>query len=446
MDGEEAKRIVRETNYVTWRRQGGWDPLVVARAEGSCFWDAQGREYLDFSSQLMATNLGHSNAAVAAAIADQATSVAYAAPSFATEARARASAALLDVLPAGLNRLFFSTSGTEANEAALKIARAVTHRSKVLSRYRSYHGSTAASISVTGDFRRRPVETLDRVPGTVFAPDCYCYRCPFGLTYPSCGVACAEYVDYQLEREGDVAAMIVEPVVGTNGVIVPVPEYLPRIRAITQAHDVLLIADEVMSAWGRVGEWFAVDHWGVHPDLLTTAKGITGAQVPLGLTATTATVHDAFRETYFPHGHTYEAHPLTLAPAAAAIGEYRRLGLLEKSRTDGEYLLARLREIAARHPSVGEVRGLGLFAAVELVKNRTTRAPFNTEDDKLAGRPLVVDLVTGAMMRAGVFCVGWVSHLIVAPPLIVTREELDRGLDALDAALKLADAKAESPP
>ncbi len=446
MDGEEAKRIVRETNYVTWRRQGGWDPLVVARAEGSRFWDAQGREYLDFSSQLMATNLGHSNAAVAAAIADQATSVAYAAPSFATEARARASAALLDVLPAGLNRLFFSTSGTEANEAALKIARAVTHRSKVLSRYRSYHGSTAASISVTGDFRRRPVETLDRVPGTVFAPDCYCYRCPFGLTYPSCGVACAEYVDYQLEREGDVAAMIVEPVVGTNGVIVPVPEYLPRIRAITQAHDVLLIADEVMSAWGRVGEWFAVDHWGVHPDLLTTAKGITGAQVPLGLTATTATVHDAFRETYFPHGHTYEAHPLTLAPAAAAIGEYRRLGLLEKSRTDGEYLLARLREIAARHPSVGEVRGLGLFAAVELVKNRTTRAPFNTEDDKLAGRPLVVDLVTGAMMRAGVFCVGWVSHLIVAPPLIVTREELDRGLDALDAALKLADAKAESPP
>ncbi len=443
MDGDEAKRIVRETNYVTWRRQGGWDPVVVTRAEGSRFWDAQGREYLDFSSQLMATNLGHSNAAVAEAIVQQARTVAYAAPGFATEARARASAALLEVLPTGLNRLFFSTSGTEANEAALKIARAVTHRTKVVSRYRSYHGSTAASISVTGDFRRRPIEGIDRVPGTVFAPDCYCYRCPFGLTYPSCGVACAEYVDYQLEREGDVAAMIVEPIVGTNGVIVPVPEYLPRIRAITKAHDVLLIADEVMSGWGRVGEWFAVDYWGVRPDLLTTAKGITGAQIPLGLTATTAAVHDAFRETYFPHGHTYEAHPLTLAPATAAIGEYRRLGLLEKSRKDGEYLLARLREIAERHPSVGEVRGLGLFAAVELVKNRHTRAPFNTEEDKLAGRPLVVDLVTGAMMEAGVFCVGWVSHLVIAPPLIVTRDELDRGLAALDAALKLADEKVE---
>jgi len=220
-----------------------------------------------------------------------------------------------------------------------------------------------------------------------------------------------------------------------------VPEYLPRIREITKKHDVLLIADEVMSGWGRVGEWFAVNHWGVTPDILTTAKGITGAQIPLGLTATTAAVHDTFRENYFPHGHTYEAHPLTLAPAVAAIEEYRRLNLLEKSRTDGEYLLARLQEIAARHPSVGEVRGMGLFAAVELVKNRTTKEPFNTEDDKMAGRPLVIDQVTGAMMKEGVFCIGWVSHLVVAPPLIVTREEIDRGLAALDHALAITDAK-----
>jgi len=441
MDGDEVRKVVRETNYVTWRRQGGWEPLVVARAEGSRFWDGSGREYLDFSSQLIATNLGHGNAAVADAIAAQARSVAYAAPGFATEARARASLALLEVLPKGLNRLFFSTSGTEANEAALKIARAMTGRTKVMARYRSYHGSTAASISVTGEFRRRSIEKLQKVPGTVFAPDCYCYRCPFGLTYPECDVACAEYVDYQLSREGDVAAMIVEPVVGTNGVLVPVPEYLPRIREITKDHDTLLIADEVMSGWGRVGEWFAVNHWNVIPDILTTAKGITGAQIPLGLTATTAAVHDAFQESYFPHGHTYEAHPLTLAPAVAAISEYRRLNLLEKSRTEGEYLLGRLREIQERHPSVGEVRGLGLFAAVELVRNRTTKEPFNTEDDKMAGRPLVVEQVTAAMMKEGVFCIGWVSHLVIAPPLIVTREELDRGLAALDRALTVADAQ-----
>jgi taurine---2-oxoglutarate transaminase len=442
MDPEEARRVVRETNYVTWRRQGGWDPLLVTRAEGSRFWDSSGKEYLDLSSQLMATNLGHGNERVIAAIAEQARKLAYAGPGFATEARARLSESLGQVLPSGLRQYFFSTSGTEANEAALKIARAATGRRKILSRYRSYHGSTAASISVTGDFRRKAIEPLEKVPGTVFAPDCYCYRCPFGLKYPDCGVACAEYVNDQLEHEGDVAAMILEPVVGTNGVLVPVPEYLPRIREITRRHDVLLIADEVMSAWGRVGEWFAVDHWKVVPDILTTAKGITGAYVPLGLTATSAAVHDAFRDRYFPHGHTYEAHPLTLGPAVAAIEEYRRLGLLEKSRRDGEYLLRRLREIQERHPSVGEVRGLGLFAAVELVRDRRSRAPFNTEEDKLAGKPLVADQVAAAMLREGVYCVSWVSHLVIAPPLIVTREELDHGLDVLDRALILADQHA----
>lgn len=441
VDGEGIRKVVRETNYVTWRRQGDWNPLVVTRAEGSTFWDDKGRAYLDFSSQLMATNLGHSNPAVVAAITAQAQQLAYAAPGFATEARARLSSALLEVLPQGLDRFFFSTSGTEANEAALKIARVATGRTKILSRHRSYHGATAASISVTGDPRRRPVEGLQTVPGTVFAPDCYCYRCPFGLTYPSCDIACAEYVDTQLEREGNVAAMILEPVVGTNGVLVPVPEYLPRIRAITRKHDVLLIADEVMSGWGRVGEWFAVDHWNVQPDILTTAKGITGAMIPLGLTATTTKLHEVFRDRYFPHGHTYEAHPLTLAPAVAAIGEYRRLELLVKSRRDGEYLLTRLREVQERHPSVGEVRGLGLFAAVELVRDRSTREPFNTEDDKLAGRPLVAERVAAVMMREGVYCVAWISHLVIAPPLIVTREELDRGVEVLDRALSVADAE-----
>ncbi len=443
MDPEAERKIVRETNYVTWRRQGGWDPVVVVRAQGSKFWDRAGKEYLDLSAQLIATNLGHGNERVAQAIADQARTLPYVAPGMSTEVRAQVSARLLEVLPSPLSRFFFSTSGTEANEAALKIARAATGRTKVISRFRSYHGATAASISVTGELRRRVIEQFQKVPGTVFAPDCYCYRCPFGLTYPSCNVECAEYVDQQITREGDVAAMIVEPVVGTNGVIVPAPEYLPRIREITRKHEVLLIADEVMSGWGRVGEWFAVNHWNVVPDILTTAKGITGAYAPLGLTATTPAIHDIFRERYFPHGHTYEAHPLTLAPAVAAIEEYRRLDLIEKSRRDGEYLLGRLREIQARHPSVGEVRGLGLFAAVELVKNRMTRAPFNTEDDKIAGRPLVADAVSQAMMKEGVYCISWVSHLVIGPPLIITREELDHGLEVLDRALAIADARVD---
>ena len=441
MDPEEIRRKVRGTNYVTWRRQGGWEPMVVTRAEGSTFWDSNGRAYLDLASQLIATNLGHGNAAVIAAIVDQARTLPYAAPGFATEARARLSESLDEVLPRGLRRYFFTTSGTEANEAALKIARVATGRPKVISRRRSYHGSTAASIAVTGDLRRTAVEHVQTVPGTVFAPDCYCYRCPLKLTYPDCGVACADYVDDQIRQEGNVAAMIVEPVVGTNGVIVPVPEYLPKIREITRKHGVLLIADEVMSGWGRTGSWFAVDHYGVVPDLLTTAKGITGAYMPLGLTATTEPVYATFTDRYFPHGHTYEAHPMTLAPAVAAIAEYRRLALIERSRREGVYLLERLREIAGRHPSVGEVRGLGLFAAVELVRNRTTKEPFNTPEDKLAGRPLVVDEVARAMLAEGVYVFGWVSHLLVAPPLIVTREELDRGLAVLDRALAVADAR-----
>ncbi|MCI4332679.1 MAG: aspartate aminotransferase family protein [Thermoplasmata archaeon] len=417
--------------------------MVITRAEGSTFWTNDGRAILDFSSQLVATNLGHSNRAVQEAIARQARELPYAAPGFATAARAELSEALREVLPSGLDRFFFSTSGTEANEAALKIARVAKGRTKVLSRYRSYHGATAASISVTGDLRRRASEPWQKVPGTVFAPDCYCYRCPFGLTYPSCGVACAEYVDYQLEHEGDVAAMIVEPIVGTNGVIVPVPEYLPRIRAITKARDVLLIADEVMTGWGRTGRWFGVDHWRVTPDILTTAKGVTGAYVPLGVTATTPALHEVFRERYFPHGHTYEAHPLALAPAVAAIGEYKRLDLLAKSKSDGEYLLGRLRDVGVRHPSVGDVRGLGLFAAVELVRNRKTKTPFNTPDDKLSGTPLVVEAVAKAMLDDGVYTMPWVSHLVLAPPLIVTRPEIDQGVEALDKALGVADARVD---
>ena len=446
MEPEEQRRIVRETNYVTWRRQGGWNPLLVTRAEGSKFWDSDGKEYLDFSSQLVATNLGHANPRVSEAIAEQARTLPYLAPGMTSPARAELSRRLREIVPSGLDHFFFSTSGTEANEAALKIARAVTGRSKIVSRFRSYHGATAASISVTGEFRRRVIERHQKVPGTVFAPDCYCYRCPFDLTYPSCGVRCAEAVDEQIAREGDVAAMIVEPVVGTNGVLVPVPEYLPKIREITRRHEVLLIADEVMSAWGRIGEWFAVQRWGVTPDLLTTAKGITGAAVPLGLTATSAPIHDAFRERYFPHGHTYEAHPITLAPAVAAIDEYRRLGLIERSRREGEYLLAQLRALLERHPSIGDVRGIGLFAAVELVRDRSTKEPFNTEDDKIAGRPLVVDAVVQEMMRHGVYCIGWVSHLVIAPPLIVTREEIDRGVAVLDTALRVADAQVRGAP
>ena len=284
----------------------------------------------------MATNLGHGNAAVEQAIVEQASALPYAAPASRPRCGPGSSEALLRVLPRGLDRFFFSTSGTEANEAALRIARVLTGRPKVLANTISYHGSTDGALSVSGDLRRGAAGPSSEVGGTVFVPNCYCYRCPFGLTYPDCHVACADEVERAIEENAGVAAMILEPVVGTNGVIVPVPEYLPKLREITRRHGVLLIADEVMTGWGRTGAWFAVERFGIEPDILTTAKGITGAYAPLALTATTRSLYDHFADHYLPVGHTYEAHPLCLAPAVAAIGEYERLGLIEKSRRDGE--------------------------------------------------------------------------------------------------------------
>jgi taurine--2-oxoglutarate transaminase len=234
--------------------------------------------------------------------------------------------------------------------------------------------------------------------------------------------------------------MILEPIVGTNGVLVPPKGYLKKIREITKRHGVLLIADEVMTGWGRTGDWFAVDFDGVVPDILCTAKGITGAYVPLGLTATTDEIARFFDDHYFAHGHTYEAHPLTLKPAVAAIREYKRLGLLERSRQMGEKLGQKLAALKEKHPSVGDVRGRGLFWAVDLVRDRAAKTPFNTQRDKLDGKPTVVDQVTAKMMANGVSCLGWVSHLVIAPPLIITEEELDGAIDVLDEALSVADA------
>ncbi len=443
LTSREIVDLTARYTYGTWRFQKGWQPLHVVDAEGCHFVDSSGKRYLDFSAQLMCVSLGHKNAAVIGAIEEQARKLPYMAPGYATEVRAELSRALLEVLPRGLEKFFFATSGTEANEAAFKIARMVTGKTKIISRYCSYHGSTAGSIAATGDMRRWAMEPSGKVPGVIFAPEVNCYRCPLKHEYPGCGIACAEYVGHMIENEADVAAVIVEPVVGTNGVLVPPREYLPRLREICDANGVLLIADEVMSGWGRTGRWFAVDHWDVRPDILVTAKGITSAYVPLGLCATTGKVASWFDDHFFSHGHTYEAHPLTLAPAVAAIREYQRLNLIERSRRMGEYLGSRLKELVSRHPSVGDVRGLGLFWAVELVRNRRTKQPFNTMRDKISGKPLLVDAIGAEMLRRGVAVQAWLSHFVIAPPLIISREEIDEGVGALDESLHLADREIE---
>lgn len=435
----DVSALTARHTYGTWRAQRGWKPINVVRAEGCYFWDEAGKRYLDFASQLVCSNLGHQNQAVIDAIVEQAKKLAFISPSHTCDVRADVALKLLEVMPRGLDKFFFATSGTEANEAAIKIARLYTGKHKILARYTSYHGSTAGAVAATGDLRRWFVEPTGKIPGVIFGPEVNCYRCPLGRSYPSCDAACADYLAYMIDHDENVAAILIEPVVGTNGILVPPPEYLPRLAEHARKRGVLLIADEVMTGWGRTGKWFAVDHWGVVPDILTTAKGVTSAMMPLGVVATSRAIADHFEDNYFAHGHTYEAHPMTLAPALAAIDEYRRLDLIDRAARMGEVLGSKLRALAERHPSVGDVRGLGLFWAVDLVKDRATRAPLDTAQDKAARKPLVVDAVAAEMIKRGVTVLSWVSHLVIAPPLIVTEEQLDEGVAALDAALEIAD-------
>ncbi len=433
---ESTKRL----NYGTWRFQKSWNPLHVVDAEGCYFIDAAGKRYLDFSSQLMCVNLGHKNPAVIKSIEEQARALPYIAPSYASDARAKLSNLLLEVLPKGLEKFFFTTSGTDANEAAFKIARMYTGKTKIIARYRSYHGSTTASIAATGDPRRWAMEPAGKAQGFIFAPEVNCYNCPIKHTYPSCNVACADYIEHMIANESNVAAVILEPVVGTNGVLIPPAEYFPKLRKICDANGVLMIADEVMTGWGRTGKWFAVDNWNVQPDILVTAKGITSAYMPLGLCATTAKIAAHFDDHYFAHGHTYEAHPMTLAPAVATIHEMQRLGLVDRANKIGAYIGEKLKALPARHPSIGDVRGIGAFWAVELVKNKQTKQPFNTMLDKVEGKPLVVDQVAAEALKRGVALQAWVSHFVIAPPLIIEESEVDAGVAALDASLSIADA------
>jgi taurine--2-oxoglutarate transaminase len=438
----DITELTAKHTYGTWRYQKGWKPMHVVKAEGVYFWDKGGKRYLDLSAQLICSNLGHQNPAVIDAICKQAKALAFISPAYACDVRAELAEKLLEVVPKGLDKFFFATSGTEANEAAIKIARMYTGKNKIISRYNSYHGSTAASMAATGDFRRWFAEPSGTVPWVLHGPEMNVYRGPFAHLPPEeAGKATADYMAYMIDHENDVAAVIVEPIVGTNGVLVPPRSYLPRLAEVCKQRGVLLIADEVMTGWGRTGAWFAVEHWGINPDIMVTAKGLTNAMAPLGLTATTRAIADHFEDHFFAHGHTYEAHPLTLAPAIAAIGEYQRLGLIAKARTQGEKLGAKLRALAAKHPSIGDVRGIGLFWGLELVKDRTTKQPFNTAKDKLERKPMVVDEITADLMKRGISCMGWLSHLVIAPPLIIEDEQLDEAVAALDEALKLADAK-----
>ncbi len=364
--------------FHSWSAQGQLDPLVVTGAAGSWFWDETGQRYLDFSSQLVNVNIGHQHPKLVAAIKDYADTLCTVAPIHANGARSEAARMIAEVAPGDLDMVFFTNGGAEATENAIRMARLHTGRHKVLVAYRSYHGATGGAITLTGDPRRWPSEP--GLPGVVHFWGPYPYRSAFHSESETQETtrALQHLADtIMVEGAANIAAIMLEPVVGTNGILVPPPGYLAGVRDLCDQHGIVMIADEVMSGFGRCGEWFAVDHWGVVPDLICFAKGVNSGYVPLGGVIISRAVAETFRDRPYPGGLTYSGHPLACASAVASLSIFHEEGVVEQARQLGtEVIGPGLADLADRHPSIGEVRGLGVFWAIELVRDRATREPY----------------------------------------------------------------------
>ncbi|MDQ3169650.1 MAG: aminotransferase class III-fold pyridoxal phosphate-dependent enzyme [Acidobacteriota bacterium] len=431
MTGQEMVDLCRKHTIYEWSAQNAVDPIPVARAKGVYFWTPEGKRFLDFNSQLMCVNIGHGDERVVKAIQDQAAVLAYANPFMATEPRARLGAKLAEIAPGDIDTFFFTNGGAEANENAIKIARWYTGRHKILARYRSYHGGSAGAISLTGDPRRWAAEP--GLPGVVHVMDAY-----HGIQrgWDTTEVALARLEEHiQLEGPATIAGFILEPVTGTNGILVPPPGYLEGVRALCDKYGILMIADEVMSGFGRTGRWFAVDHWNVVPDIITMAKGLTSAYVQLGAVGMRQPIADFFRERVFAGGLTYNSHTLACAAAIATLDVYEQDGLIERAAKMGEVMTARLADLAAKHPSVGAVRSIGLFGIVELVRDRRTMepmAPFNGTSPEMKA--------LGAFFREhGLYTfVRW-NGFFTNPPLTITEAEMNDGFAIIDRGLTEAD-------
>ncbi|WP_231371270.1 aspartate aminotransferase family protein [Cryocola sp. 340MFSha3.1] len=439
-----AERQVRSDDrahvFHSWSAQAKIDPLPIAAGEGSTFWDYDGNAYLDFSSQLVNLNLGHQHPDLVAAIQQQAGRLATVQPSMANDVRGELARRIAEVAPGTLNKVFFTNGGADANEYAVRLARAVTGRRKVLSMYRSYHGGTSTAIALTGDPRRWANEPSDPSVAHFFGP--YPYRSAFHSTSPEEETQRAlEHLEsvIVLEGAGTIAALIAETVVGTNGVLVPPPGYLAGVRELCDRYGIVYIADEVMVGFGRIGEWFAVDAFDVVPDLITFAKGVNSGYVPLGGVVISDAIAARFDDVAFQGGLTYSGHPLACAAGVATFDVFERDGILERVRDLGSRVVEpELRSWQERHPSLGEVRGRGLFWALELVRDRETReplVPFNAAGPDAA--PMAE--VAAACKAAGVWPFTHFNRVHVAPPLVIGEDELRRGLAAIDAALDVAD-------
>lgn len=420
----------------TWQaRQGDWNAPTVVGGEGAWFWDDQGRRYLDMAAQAECNHLGHQHPAVVAAIQQQASDLCFIHNAWGSPPRAELARLIIEKSGLTGGKVFFTLDGAEATEHAVKMARWITGRRKIIGRYRSYHGATSTAIALSGDSRNW---TTAAVPDMVRALPPYCYRCPFGQTFPQCDLRCADHIADLIEWEGagTIAAVVAEPVVGTNGLFVGPGDYWRRLRQICDRYGVLLVADEVMTGFGRTGQWFAWQHWpDAQPDMILMAKGLTAAHLPLGAVALNERCARFFDDHPLPTGLTYSGHTLCCAAGVAALCAYETEGLVQRSAELGRRMARRLREIAGSHPSVGDVRDMGLFAALELVADPVTRAPAAPWPQVPAS---LRRLSREGTQRGVVFGVRG-NLLILCPPLNIREADLDWALDVLDELLMITD-------
>jgi taurine--2-oxoglutarate transaminase len=438
MERDDIKKLDRQHVIYPWQAQRVFDPIVLERAQGVHFWDADGKRYIDFCAGLLCINIGHGNRHVLDAMKTQMAKLTYVPPSFATDAKAKCAAMISEVTPGDLDHVFFTNAGAEAIENAIKAARKFTGRHKIYSRWRSYHGATAGAITLTGDPRRWYAEP--GIPGVVkfFGP--YCYRCPFGYeSAETCNMQCLETLKTQIMLDGPqtIAAIFIEPIVGTNGILIPPAGYMKGLRQLCDENGILLVLDEVMSGWGRTGKWFGIDHDQVVPDIMVVAKGLTSGYVQLGAMIWNKKIYDHFYDHPFVGGLTYAGHTLACATGVANIEVYRSENLIENSRANGEHLDRKLRDLLERHPSVGDVRCRGLWACVELTSDKRTKAPLAGFADSRMN-------VSGGLLKKlyemGLYLFAKWDFVFIAPPLIITKDQIDEAVSILDAGLTYTDS------
>jgi taurine--2-oxoglutarate transaminase len=431
MTSEEIVALNRAHTIFSWSIQGQLDPIAIDRAEGVYLYTPEGRRILDFNSQLMSVNIGHGDRRVIDAIGEQASKLQFVQPAFATEVRGLLGQKLAQVLPGDLNKVFFTLGGAEAVENAIKFARHYTGRYKVLARYRAYHGATMGAMTLTGDPRRWANEP--GLVGVVRYPDTH----RWGEKEPRPVEESLQGLEDVIRYEGPhtIAAVFLETIVGTNGILIPPDGYLQGVREICDRHGILMVADEVMAGFGRTGKWFAVDHWGVVPDLMTMAKGLTSSYLPLGAVALRDHVAEAFESKMFYGGLTYSSHPVSLAASLATLRVYEEDDLVGNAARLGPVMAEHHRRLADRHPSVGAVRSLGLFGIVDLVRSRepwTPLTPFNGTSDEMKA-------IGRSLRENGVYTMIANNSIHTNPPLCITEEQLSEGFEVIDRALDIAD-------